>query len=238
MARIGLITPSSNTILEPETCRMLRDVDDVSAHFARFSVLKIGTDKEAIGQFNLESQLAAAELLADCKPDVIAWCGTSGGWMGLDQDRLLCEEITAHTGLPATTAALAQIEAFKRLGTRTYALVTPYLSDIQSRILETFAAEGFEGVAEEHLEDPGNFSFATYGEERIAGMVRRVAEAGPDAISIFCTNFNGVRIAPGLEAELGIPVIDSTALTLWHALVLAGADPAIVPGQGALFRTS
>jgi len=238
MTRIGLITPSSNTILEPETYRLLRDVDGVTAHFARFTVLKIGTDADALDQFSLEPQLAAAELLADCRPDVIAWCGTSGGWMGLERDRALCAGITERTGCPATTSTLAQIEAFRLLDCRTYGLVTPYLTDIQERVIKTFGAEGFDCIADERLEDPGNFSFSTYGPDQISKMVRSVAAAKPDAISIFCTNFNGVRIAPDLEAELGIPVIDSTTLTLWHALRLAGVDPAIVSGQGALFAQS
>lgn len=237
MTRIGLITPSSNTVLEPETYRLLRDVGGVTAHFARFTVLKIGTDTDALDQFGLEAQLTAAELLADCRPDVIAWCGTSGGWLGLDRDRALCTSITERTGCPATTSTLAQIEAFRLLEARSYGLVTPYLSDIQERVIETFGAAGFRCVGDERLEDPGNFSFSTYGPDQIADMVRRVAAKGPDAISIFCTNFNGVSIAPELEAELGIPVIDSTTLTLWHALRLAGVDPAIVPGQGALFAT-
>lgn len=236
MTRIGLITPSSNTVLEPETYHLLRDVAGVTAHFARFTVLKIGTDTDALDQFSLEPQLAAAQLLADCRPDVIAWCGTSGGWMGIDHDRALCAKITERTGCPATTSTLAQLEAFRAVGAKTYGLVTPYLGDIQSRIIQSFADEGFECTAEEHLEDPGNFSFSTYGPEQIAGMIRRVAAAKPEAISVFCTNFNAVRIAPELEQELTIPVIDSTTLTLWHALVLAGADPSIVPGQGALFQ--
>jgi maleate isomerase len=236
MIRIGLITPSSNTVLEPEIYRLLHGVEGVSAHFARFTVLKIGMDQDARNQFDLEPQLAAAELLADCRPDVIAWCGTSGGWMGLDQDRALCAGITERTGCPATTSALAQIAAFQALGSQSYGLVTPYLPEIQAKIVETFGAEGLTCVAEEHLNDPGNFSFSTYAADQIAGMTRRVATGGPDAISIFCTNFNGAAVAPGLEAELGIPVIDSTALTLWHAMVLAGADPAIVQGQGALFQ--
>ncbi|RFC65977.1 Asp/Glu/hydantoin racemase [Fulvimarina endophytica] len=238
MARIGFITPSSNTVLEPETYRMLAGVDGVTVHFARFQVLKIATDDDALNQFDLAPQLAAAESLADCRPDVIAWCGTSGGWMGLERDRALCAAITERTGCPATTSTLAQIAAFRELGAHNYALVTPYLSTIQSRIVETFGDEGFACVAEEHLEDPGNFSFSTYGPDVISAMVRRVAEKAPDAISIFCTNFDGVRIAPLLERELGIPVIDSTALTLWHSLVLAGLDPAIVGNQGVLFQKS
>ena len=38
-----------------------------------------------------------------------------------------------------------------------------------------------------------------------------------------------------LEAELGIPVYDSIATTLWKSLQMAGVDPARVRGWGQLF---
>ncbi len=44
------------------------------------------------------------------------------------------------------------------------------------------------------------------------------AEVQPDAVIYFCTNFFGAEIAPVLEAELGVPVLDSTALGVWGAM--------------------
>ena len=38
---LGMLTPSSNTVLEPMTVEMLRGLDDVSAHFGRFRVTEI-----------------------------------------------------------------------------------------------------------------------------------------------------------------------------------------------------
>ena len=90
-------------------------------------------------------------------------------------------------------------------------------------------------LAERHLGDRGNFSFADYGEDVIAGLVRAVAAARPDAIAIFCTNFRGAAVAPALEAETGIPVYDTVATGLWQGLRLAGADPGRVRGFGRLF---
>lgn len=233
--RLGLLTPSSNTVLERRSAAVLADLEDVSVHFGRFRVTEISLEKGALDQFTFEPQLAAAELLADAKVDVIAWAGTSGGWVGVENDRALSRKITERTGIPATTSTIAMLAAFDAFEARTYALVTPYLRDVQEAIRKNFAAEGYSCVADRHLEDKGNFSFSEYDEETIAQMMRDVASASPQAIAVFCTNFDGTRIAPLLEAELGIPVIDSISCTIWHAMQLAGCDPARVTGWGRLF---
>ena len=234
---LGLLTPSSNTILEPMTARILADTPDITAHFARFRVTEISLSDAALGQFSFTPQLTAAEQLADARVDVIAWAGTSGGWVGVENDRELCRQITERTGVPATTSTLALLDAFEELGVRRYGLVTPYLSEIQSKIVVNFAALGLSCAAERHLEDRGNFSFSEFGEDTIAELARDVAAAGPQAVAIYCTNFIGTRIAPDLERQLGIPMLDSVSVTLWHMLRLAGADPSRLAGWGRLFES-
>jgi maleate isomerase len=54
-------------------------------------------------------------------------------------------------------------------------------------------------------------------------------------VAIVCTNMRGTGLAEELEAELGIPVYDSIATTLWKSLLLAGAAPAQIRGWGSLF---
>lgn len=233
---LGLLTPSSNTILEPLTAEVLSGTPDITAHFGRFRVTEISMDSQALNQFDLRPQLAAANLLADARVDVIAWAGTSGGWVGVDSDRRLCSAIADETGKPATTSTLALLDSFKALGVKRYALVTPYLADVQARIQENFAGEGLDCVTERHLGDKGNFSFSEFEEPVIEAMVRDVAAAGPEAIAIYCTNFNGTRIAPKLEQELGIPVLDSVSITLWQAIRLAGGDTARIQGWGSIFN--
>ena len=65
--RIGMLTPSSNTVLEPLTTAMLQDVPDVSAHFGRFRVLKISLDADALNQFSTAPMLDAASMHRRCK---------------------------------------------------------------------------------------------------------------------------------------------------------------------------
>lgn len=233
--RVGLLTPSSNTIMEPRAAQLAADLEGVSVHFGRFRVTQISMGDDALGQFKFEPQIAAAELLADAKCDVIAWGGTSGGWLGVENDRRLCAAITERTGVPATTSTLATLDGFKAFGARTYGLATPYLDEVQQPILRNFAALGFDCVAERHLEDAGNFSFSEYSEPTIADLIREVAVKNPDAIAVFCTNFDGPRVAPVIEGETAIPVLDSISVTLWHALQLINYDTSALSKWGKIF---
>lgn len=236
--RLGMLTPSSNTVLEPMTCAILSGVPEITAHFARLRVTEITLSDVALGQFDHSAQLAAAGMLADAHIHAIAWNGTSGGWIGFEADRQLCRALSELTGVPATTSTLALLDALDACEVRRFGLVTPYLDEVQERIVRNYADAGYDCMAERHLGDRGNFSFAGFGEPLIERLVREVAAEGPDAIAIYCTNFRGTRVAPRLEAELGIPVLDSVAVTAWRSLIDAGSDPGRITGWGQLFGLS
>ena len=233
---IGMLTPSSNTVLEPYTSAMLADLlPEVTAHFQRFRVTRIALSDDALAQFDTATLVDAARLLADARVDAIAWNGTSAGWLGFASDERLCAAITDATGTPATTSTLALNEALAGMRARRIALVTPYTDDVQERIVANYRDAGFEVVAETHLGDAGNFSFSDHEEAVIERDLRAVAAARPDAIAVFCTNFRGAPIVPRMEGELGIPVVDSVSVTVWKTLRMTGVDPARVRGWGSLF---
>lgn len=234
---IGMLTPSSNTVLEPYMCAILHDLlPEVTAHFQRFTVREISLDDKAMAQFKNDALIEAAKVLSDARMDVIAWAGTAAGWRGFEIDRQLCAEITAVTGAPATTSVLALNEILDRTNVRRFGLVTPYLSDVQKQIMANYAAAGHEVVTERHLGDKGNFSFSEYDEPTIAGMIREVAKDKPEAIMVLCTNFRGAPLVEEIEEEIGIPIYDSVSATVWKALVMTGHDPARIKGWGRLFR--
>ncbi len=236
--RLGVLTPSSNTALEPLTSALAAAVPGCSAHFARFKVTEIALSPQALGQFDDSKILAAAELLADAKVDVIAWSGTSSGWLGFDADRRLVERIRERTGIPATTAVLALNELLALGGVQRLALVTPYTADVQARIVANYRAIGIEVVAERHLGICVNHDFALVEPDVLRGLMREVATARPQAITTFCTNLHAAALADAVEAELDIPLLDTVSTTVWGALRAAGADPSAVRGWGRLFQWS
>ena len=233
---LGMLTPSSNTTLEPVTTAIIAGVPEASAHFGRFRVTEIALSSQALGQFDDSEILRAAELLSHAKVNVIGWNGTSSGWLGFDADERLCRRITEATGTPSCTSVLALNEIFRRTNVKRFGLVTPYVDDVQAAIVKNYATAGFDCVAERHLRQQDNFSFSEVTADQIRQMVREVAKEKPDAITVFCTNLRGAPLVEELEAEIGIPVYDTIATVVWKSLWLAGADPKRIQGWGRLFR--
>ena len=233
--RLGVLTPSSNTALEPLTSAIVATVPGASAHFSRFKVTEISLKPNALGQFDDSKILAAAELLADAHVDVIGWSGTSSGWLGFNADRQLVERIQSHTGIQATTAVLALNELLALKGLNRLGLVSPYTPDVQARIVQNYADIGIEVVAEQHLGISVNHDFALVSPEQLQDMMKTVAQAKPQAISTFCTNLRAATLAVSIERELGIPLLDTVSTTVWGMLRAAGAMPAVVQGWGQLY---
>ena len=234
--RIGMLTPSSNTVLEPYTSRLFMPfMETVSVHYSRFKVTEVSVSQESVQQPDHDQILEAAHRLAEAKVDCIAWNGTSAAWLGMEQDQLLRARITEETGIQATSTMAAFAEALQCAGAKRLSLITPYTSDIQDAIIARYHSAGYEIVHDARLEDTGYFSFADHTTEEIKGYAMEAAESKPDAILILCTNFRGAPIAAEVEACTGILVMDSVSITAWQALRLVGEDPSEIMGWGSVF---
>lgn len=232
-----MVTPSSNTCLEPVTYRLLGDRDDITVHFARAPVTRIGLDPPADRQFDPEAITAAGRQLRDADVDIIAWNGTSGSWLGTGRDAELAAALAEAAGAPATTSTLALLDACRVYGVTRLAVATPYTDDVNDRIAATWSAAGVDVTAIRGLGLSDNEAFARVPEETVDEQLRMVAlEPGdPHAAAVLCTNVRGAFLADPLERELGVPIFDSVAVSLWQALLMAGlADP--LPGHGTIMR--
>jgi maleate isomerase len=219
---IGMITPSANIVVERVSAAILASFPEVSAHFSRTTVK--GSHDAYPDTYDWDGMLGAARLLGDAKLDVICWNGSKAGSIGFNIDRELCRRITADTGIPATSSTLAIEEVLKKRGFSRIAIVTPYTTEYQCKILKTFHAEGLTCVAEEHAGVTDNFSFSLIDDDTITGMVKSVARSQPDAIITYCTNFPAAHLVASIEADAGIPIYDSVSIGVWQALRAAGVS--------------
>ncbi|WP_457947161.1 maleate cis-trans isomerase family protein [Pseudarthrobacter sp. alpha12b] len=231
--RIGMIVPSSNTCLEPQTYRILGSRTDVTVHFTRIPVTRIALDDSSNRQFDPAVMQDAARLLATADVDVIAWNGTSGSWLGSAHDQELADGIAAATGIPATTSTLAYFEAFRTFGTERIGLFTPYTEDVNHQVIASYEREGIKTVDHRALGLSDNESFARVTDDEMRPGSLELAATAPDALVYLCTNLYGANITAEIEDSTGVPVLDSVAVTLWHALKLAGA-PLLEPRWGRL----
>ena len=216
--RIGMIVPSSNTCLEPQSYRILGDRQDVTIHFTRIPVIRIALDDSSDKQFQAEVMREAARLLATSDVDVIAWNGTSGSWLGVEHDRELVAQIQDATGIPATTSTLAYMDAIATFGTKTIALFTPYTEDVNQKIISSYAGIGITTSDDRALGLSDNESFARVTTNQMRPGSLELAASVPDAVVYLCTNLYGAHIATAIEEQTDVPVLNSVAVTLWHGL--------------------
>lgn len=222
--RIGMIVPSSNTCLEPQTYRILNGREDVTVHFTRIGVTKITLESDASSQFDHSTMVEAAQLLATADVDVIAWNGTAGSWLGLEHDRKMAAAMSEATDLPSTTSTLAYFDAFERFGITNIGLITPYTSDVNEAIVKTYSELGIKITDERHLGMHVNESFARVPPNALLDPSRELTRGDSDiqALTYVCTNLYGAPIVKDVESETKVPVLDSVAVTLWRCLDLIG----------------
>lgn len=234
--RLGMITPSSNTVIEPTFATIAAEFREVlSIHYTRLRVTDISLAASSARQFQLDTMLDAARLLADARPSAIAWNGTSGAWRGLDDDRRFCTEVRREFGIPATTASLAQVEAFRLYGVTRFSLVVPYASELRDAIVATYANEGFACIESAFLSVSDNFEIAHIGPDAIRDAIRRSNSPESEAVAVVCTNLAAAGLIDEMERELEKPIFDSLLLALWHPLHIGGWNRPI-PRWGQLLR--
>jgi maleate isomerase len=227
-----MIVPSSNTALEPATAALLADRPDITFPCTRIRVQAI-TAAPGGAAFDVDTMVSAARLLADAKVDCIVWNGTAGSWLGVDHDRSICAAITDATGVAATTSTLAILQALDDFGITSIACATPYTTDMVDNIVAEYARHGVSIVSHSEWGLSDNFAIGQRDRNQIAGLLTDATDRDAQAVALICTNVDGSSLASAVESDIGVPVIDSIAATLWWALELSGADSTI-RGFGSL----
>jgi maleate isomerase len=175
----------------------------------------------------------ASRELADGGARVISFACTTGSLVrGPGFDRELVARMESASGVAASTTSTGLLAALERLRARRVAVATPYvdeLNELERRFLE---AAGYEVTALHGLGIDFDPEIARVPYARTRALALRAA-GDADVLFLSCTGLPTLALLDELEAELGRPVISSNAVTFWHALTLAGVEPA-AEGAGSL----
>lgn len=209
---IGIIVPSGNVVVERAAVALAARTPGLDVHFARVPVR--GTHDPHPDGYDVVAFLAAAELLADARPGSLVWAGSKGILVGLDREERLREEIEIRTGIAFTSSSLAFMDAAREASYRRIALVTPYTTDYQRRLMQGFVRLGYECVAEDHFGISDNLSYADIDEAEVVRMAQRTAAGRPDVILGWCMNFRSAFCAERVASVTKVPFLDATLLAL------------------------
>jgi maleate cis-trans isomerase len=229
--RIGLVSPSTNTTLEPEFWRLAPE--GVSIHTAR--VYQAGPQEPSTYRRMADDIATAATLLATAEVDVIAFGCTSCTYFVPPEE--IRATMAEKARCPTVLTADAVVEALRSLNVRKLALASPRTEFVTQRELQFLSESGFEVVASRSLG-----LGATEEERRYIGRVpseilyrlaASVDRRDADAIFVTCTQLPTLPMIERLEAELGKPVVTSNQATVWRCLRHVGFT-APIKGYGKL----
>src|SRR4051812_30599383 len=96
---------------------------------------------------NGDIEEAARRLTVRTAPDVLAYyCTTVSFVRGIGGDEEIARRMTEATALPATTTSTAMVAALQAVGARRVALASPYMPDVEQKLIEFLAGHGIETV--------------------------------------------------------------------------------------------
>jgi maleate isomerase len=221
MARVGLIVPSSNTVMEVDFYRRLPP--ETTLHTARMYLVETTPEGEEV---MLDDHLPGAiRDLASARPDVVVFgCTSAGALRGNAYEAELIERIASETGAEAVSVAASVREAIRRRGARRVGVVTPYVESLNEKIRESLEADGIEVAAVHGLGIDENFEIAAVEPSAIAALAaERFGDGGIDLLFASCTNFRALDAVDEIERTLGVPAMTSNLAALEAVLGRIGA---------------
>ncbi|MEW2916994.1 aspartate/glutamate racemase family protein [Ruegeria sp. ANG10] len=211
---MGLIVLQTDETIEPE----------FNAYFADrtcpiyVSRIPSGTEVTTDTLAQMERALpAAADLLPKIRPyKVVGYgCTSASSVIGSEQVERMVQE-TCNTAV-VTNPLRAASACAAHLGVSKFALLSPYIEDVNEPLRRAFAENGVS------MDVFGSFGEAE--ESKVVRISRRSvvdaalklgADSSVEAIFLSCTNLRTFDAIPEIQERLGKPVLSSNQSLAWH----------------------
>lgn len=211
---LGLIVLQTDETLEPEFGAIFSE-RKYPIYVSRIpSGVEVTTDSLAAMETALP---AAADLLPKARPYRVVGYGCTSASSVIGSERVAqlvqqtCNAVEVTNPLRAATACA------QSLGVCRFALLSPYIEEVNTSLRSAFAANGITTDV-----------FGSFGEGHEANVVRiskqSVVDAATrlgtdssvDAVFLSCTNLRTLDAIPEIRERIGKPVLSSNQSLAWH----------------------
>ncbi len=211
--RVGLIVPSTNTVMEPDLYRNLPS--GTTVHTSR--MLLEGSVTVEAEELMLDVYLPdCARQIGTLQPDVVVFgCTSAGALRGPEYERQLAGGISETTGAPTITIMGAVVDELQRLAVKNVAVLTPYSEEINDTIKESLETSGFTVPYINGMDVKGAFNIAAVSPAEIVNYVKeQLAGVASDCLFVSCANLRSVEVLDKIREAAGRPVITSNQAVL------------------------
>jgi maleate isomerase len=219
IAKIGLIVPANNSVIEPEFWAVLPP--GVAAYATRI-LARGNLTPDAVRRMETQVDRAVEELAAT-GVDVIAYADMVTTFImekGWNEQKVA--QIAKHAGVGCVSAWTSLRDALKALGVRRFALGTPYPATIHAAARPFFEAQGFDVVGDATLDILAMRDVPKVDGAALDRLVASLPKAGADAVVLLATDLPTFGSVARLEKACGCPVVTSNQAILWASLRTAG----------------
>ncbi len=234
-ARIGLLVPSSNAVMEVEFYRSLPS--DITVHTSHILRSTQGVDADGVRE-TARNAVDAARSMADAELSLIVHGHTASSYIdGPAGDADIARNVAAAARAPGMTTAGAVVRLLNFLGARRIWFAAPYPVATTQTGADFLAAHGFDVRSMHCLGVSRGPDLKRVPAQASYDLCMRAA-AGTEADALFMSG-TGVRtmaIVGPLEQALGKPVITSNLAALYCALDTLGHGKRFAFGESRLLE--
>jgi maleate isomerase len=240
-AKIGVTTPSTNTVVQPEYDDMRPH--GVTNHLGRMHLpdIKIhdnDTFNESIRLIDAGLDEAVDRVMT-CDPDYlvlgISALSVWGGTLQSVEDLKQRMKDRAGRDIGVSTAVDGVREALKLHGVKKkIAIMEPYYPSIEPRMAGVMGELGYEIVKYQHMRGKSPATYSHVDEREMIEAIKSIDTPEVECLVQFGAALPMAHIADEAERWLNKPVISINVVTYWHGLRALGIKDQF-PGFTSLF---
>ena len=217
-ARVGVLLPTNNTVLEPEMASIAPK--GVTFHATRMVSSRSGHGSVE-GLKNLVTNVdRAAEELSITGVNSMAYGCLSTSFVIEGWQKKLEQKVSCLTLVPVITAFTATINALKSFRAKNVAILCPYGPELQKAAISAFQKEGIEISTLTSLEATGLQAVCNVPLDKVYKSARNIDLAKADSLCILATDLPALEMIIPLEEDLGIPVVSTNLALFWASMAL------------------
>jgi maleate isomerase len=234
---IGLVVPSSNTVME-------RDFHRSFVRPAVVSTTRIfleAVTREAEEKMNREELPLAIRLIKTVAPRVVVFgCTSAGSLDGAEHDAAIARFIADYTGAQPITVIGSVLAQLQNVRPSRVAVFTPYQEEMTRSVTDCIVEAGFTLVKAAGMGIVDNREIGRVTPDEIVRFVEEQScDVDVDCVFLSCTNWRAIETIGRLQRLLGARVLSSNqacideVLRFMDGLVPVGGEG--LPAQAGLF---
>ena len=236
--RIGVVVPSTNTTVQPET-DMLK-VPGVTCHTGRVTIKErpLNTEEAFFEHMQMMRDglgTAIDQIMTAGLDHLIMGIALETFWGGIAQADKLAADLAQRAGVGVTMGSTATVAALNKFNARKLAILTPHQPRGDEMVRAYFVEAGFDVVRLKGLKGTTPRAIAQVPLQDIRNGLCELAGDDVDALLTLGTALPAGEVAAEAERWLGKPVLAVNVVSYWHAIRQCGIDDRVF-GHGRILE--